>query len=242
MITKELLLEIGRKSGLKNLEHIEKSYFQDLMLYNLYKKTNLLVFKGGTALYKLYNLPRFSEDLDFSILREFDAENLIREVIKNNGTSSVKEVKRLKNSLLIKIGFGGILTARNTIRIDINLKNPILEKVEIKNYIPPYIDINPFSMRVLNLKEAIAEKVHSLLSREKARDLYDLFFLLRFVEIDKKLISKKLSFFNMNFSYNQLKSKINSLKLVWEKELKPFVLSDLPDFKTTKIFVLKKLK
>lgn len=123
MITKELLLEIAKKKGLKNKEHIEKDYFQDKFLYELYKKTNKLVFKGGTALYKIYGLPRFSEDLDFSVLGEFD-EGVIEEVTSKIG--EIKTMKKLKDSLQIKIGFKGILTVYNTLRIDINFKNIFL--------------------------------------------------------------------------------------------------------------------
>ncbi len=68
MINKELLSQASVGKGLINKEYIEKDYFQDLLLYQLYKQTNQLVFKGGTALYKFYQLPRFSEDLDFSAL------------------------------------------------------------------------------------------------------------------------------------------------------------------------------
>lgn len=238
MITKELLLEIAKKKGLKNKEHIEKDYFQDKFLYELYKKTNKLIFKGGTALYKIYGLPRFSEDLDFSVLGEFD-EGVIEEVTSKIG--EIKTMKKLKDSLQIKIGFKGILTVYNTLRIDINFKNVVFN-YEVKNYISPYIDINPFSLRILNLKEILAEKIHSIFAREKARDLYDLFFLLRFVEIDKKIIEKKLELFNMNFDFEKFKRKINGIENVWEKELKPFLLTDLVDFKVVKEFVLERLE
>ena len=60
MITKEMLKAIGRRKGLTNRGHIEKDYFQDLFLYH--------TFKGGTCLYKIHNLPRFSEDIDFSVI------------------------------------------------------------------------------------------------------------------------------------------------------------------------------
>lgn len=94
----------------------------------------------------------------------------------------------------------------------------------------------------MNLKEILAEKIHSIFAREKARDLYDLFFLLRFVEIDKKIIERKLEIFNMSFSFERFKRKINRIEKVWEKELKPFLLTDLVDFKIVKEFVLEKLE
>jgi len=242
MITNDILKEIAKQKGLLNKEHIEKDYFQDLLLFNLYKQTNLLVFKGGTALYKLYGLQRFSEDLDFSLLKDIDLEKIMKNVIENIKNSEIKEIKKMKDSILIKIAFKGILTKYNTIRIDINIKNPVLDKFDVKTYTSSYVDINPFTLRVLSLKEIFAEKIHSILNRESARDLYDLFFLSKFAEIDKKIITNKLANFNMKFDFNEIKRKIDNLESLWKKELEPFILSELPDFKATKDFVLNKLK
>ncbi len=242
MIPKELLLTIAKKKGLINKEYIEKDYFQDLFLYNLCKKTNMFIFKGGTCLYKLYGLQRFSEDLDFSLLEDLDAEGLIKEIIKGIKDAEIKSIKKTRDSLLIKIGLRGILTNYNTLRLDINLKNIVLSKFDVKNYISDYVDINPFSIRVMNLKEIVAEKIHSLLAREKSRDLFDLFFLLRFVDFDKSLIEKKLKNFDMEFDYKKLRDRINKLGDVWVKELKPFILSELPSFELVKNFVLNKIR
>ena len=128
----KMLSEIGKKKNLKNKEHIEKDYFQDILLYKLFSKSNDLVFKGGTALYKIYNLPRFSEDLDFSILHETDAEKTIMDIAKSVGDV---EFRKTPDSLLFKIKFKGILTRYNTIRIDVSTKNKILAGFDVKNYV-----------------------------------------------------------------------------------------------------------
>lgn len=241
MITKEMLIEAAKKKDLSNKEHIEKDYFQDLLLFNIYKQTNLLIFKGGTALYKLYGLQRFSEDLDFTLIGSINIEETMKKVLGNIDNSEIKNIKKLKNSISIKIAFKGIITKYNTVRVDISLKNVILEKFDIKNYISYYADVNPFNLRVLSLKEMVAEKIHSLLNRESARDLYDLFFLLKFVDIDKQLIIKKLEIFNMKIDCSAIRKRINNLKILWEKELNSFVLHELPEFSAVSFFVSKKL-
>lgn len=243
MIDKDLLLQIGKKKGLKNKEFIEKEYFQDLILFHIYEISNFFVFKGGTALYKLYNLPRFSEDLDFSILGKIKKEEIkdvIKTASKKIGAES-KHVKSVKDSLLFKIKLKGILTPYNTLRIDVNLKQKVFE-YEIKTYIPEFIDINPFSLKVLSLKEIIAEKIHSLMRRTKARDLFDLFFLLRIEKPERKIIEKKLENFDMKLNVSLIEKKINSLAPLWESELKPFVLTEIPEFTIVKKFVIEKLK
>jgi len=240
----KILMEIGKKKGLINKEHIEKDYFQDVLLYNLFRKINKLVFKGGTALYKIYKMPRFSEYLDFTMLENFGTEQLkqIVEGITKSMKWEIKSVRETKDSLLIKIGFNGIITEYNTLRIDVSIKNKVLEGFEVKNYVPEFIDINPFSLRVLKLEEMVAEKIHSILTREKARDMYDLFFLLRISRFNKELVDKKLAIFKMNYNFNRFKKTVNNLEILWGKELKPFVLTELVDFKTVKDFVLDRVK
>ncbi|RLJ02580.1 MAG: hypothetical protein DRP10_00770 [Candidatus Aenigmatarchaeota archaeon] len=237
---KEILLNIGKKKGLKNREHIEKDYFQDKLLYYIFKLSNNLVFKGGTALYKLYNMPRFSEDLDFTLLdpKENTEDKIVKIAEKLDAEINIK---KLKTSLLFKLRFNGILTSYNTVRIDVSLRNKVLLGFNLKNYVPDYIDIKPFSLKILKLKEMVAEKIHSLLARKNARDLYDLFFLLRISEFDKKLAKEKLKIFGMRFNSNLIKKRINEIKPIWEVELKPFVLEELPDFNVVKDFVIKRL-
>jgi len=235
-----MLLNIGKKKGLKNREHIEKDYFQDKLLYWIFKLTNNLVFKGGTALYKIYTMPRFSEDLDFTLLdpKENTEDKIVKIAEKLNAEINIK---KLKTSLLFKLRFNGILTSYNTVRIDVSLRNKVLLGFNLKNYVPDYIDIKPFSLKILKLKEMVAEKIHSLLARKNARDLYDLFFLLRISEFDKKLAKEKLKIFGMRFNSNLIKKRINEIKPIWEAELKPFVLEELPDFNAVKDFVIKRL-
>jgi len=237
---KTMLLDIGKKKGLKNREHIEKDYFQDLFLFNLFGRTNNMIFKGGTALYKIYKIPRFSEDLDFNLLASFDAEKIIRDTAKQISAKVI--VRKTSDSLLFKIGFSGLLTKYNTLRIDVSTKNKVLEGFDVKNYVPEYIDISPFSLRVLKLEEMCAEKIHSIMARRKARDLYDLFFLLRLVKFNKSLADKKLALFGIKFTYGKFKKSLEESESVWKHELEPFVLESLVDFDTAKKFVLERIR
>jgi len=238
LIDREFLLKVAKNKGLKNREHIEKDYFQDVLLYHLYKKSNNFIFKGGTCLYKLYNLPRFSEDLDFSILTQKNIKETIESVARE--LKAKIESKKTKTSFLFKLRFSGILTQFNIVRIDVSLYN-IVFGFEVKNYVSPYIDIPPFSLRVLKLEEILAEKIHALIKRNNARDLYDLFFLLRFVVPNEELIQKKLEIFKMKFDKEIVKRKIEEIKPKWEAELKPFLLTELTDFEVAEGFVKRKL-
>ncbi len=71
MINKETLSEFANFKSLQP-KLAELDYFQDIALFNISREFgDKLVFKGGTCLYKVYQLNRFSEDLDFSATHKF---------------------------------------------------------------------------------------------------------------------------------------------------------------------------
>ena len=65
MISKQELNKIAMHTGLP-LYQQEKDYFLMLFLYFYYKRFDTALFKGGTCLRYLFNIDRFSEDLDFN--------------------------------------------------------------------------------------------------------------------------------------------------------------------------------
>ena len=75
--------------------------------------------------------------MDFSlvgIINTNEVENAIREVVSDSNLFSIKEIKKMKDSILIKIFCKGILTKCNALRIDISLKNQILRDYDVKSY------------------------------------------------------------------------------------------------------------
>lgn len=240
----ELLIRIGKESGLKNKEHIEKSWMQDRLLYYLSKKQDDLVFKGGTALYKFYSMPRFSKDLDFSTKKKVN-EALLKPFCESNKIRL--SYKTIKGSHLYKLRFRGVLTQSNTIRVDINVTKSIYS-VDQKTFISHYPDVPPFVVNVLSLDEILAEKIHAIFNRTKARDLYDLFFILRITTVTpkiKRFIVKKLSDRKIKVEEKKLVQdiveRIDKYSTLWTQELRHFVLQDLPNYRAVKEFVEKKL-
>ena len=69
MITNEALEKLARQYQTGIFPNIVREYFQHMFLSELYKLpgADQLLFKGGTALRVIYDSPRFSEDLDFSV-------------------------------------------------------------------------------------------------------------------------------------------------------------------------------
>ena len=251
MITRKELADTARVKGL-SLGNCEKDYLLDIALSSISRNTkNELVFKGGTCLYKLHKLNRFSEDLDFSIVRDIDFERLFREVISDferfGMKSSLQEKKELHNSILTAMRIEGPLftgrpVTRASLRIDINRKSAVLLQPETLSYTPLYHEIPTVNVMCMKKEEIFAEKIRAIMTRLRARDLFDLYFLLlNDVHADIALIKKKMEYYGLEFSIGRLIKRLRDFEEYWKKEL-GFMTPLLPDFKAVREYSEEKLR
>jgi len=201
MLNREEIEKIARERG-QQASIIEKDYLLEMVLFLLQEYGKNLIFKGGTALYKLYSLPRFSEDLDFTLKGKIDTDKVTKTIMRKlqlAGISGrVKEVSVYGNQRNIRLELRGPLfdgNPRNANVITINIsvrEKPIYNGNEEKIY-PKYRDIPSFTVVVMPLREILAEKIRALFTREKPRDVFDIWFLCeKGVSTSLQDINKKL--------------------------------------------------
>jgi predicted nucleotidyltransferase component of viral defense system len=132
---------------------------------------NILGFKGGTALYLFYDLPRISVDLDFNLLDEekkLKVFEKLRKILPQFG--QLLESKEKKYTLFFLLSYG---KGERKIKIEIS-KRLIPVEYETKDYLGIPI--------LIAKKESLAAgKLCAFLTRKKfaARDLFDLWFILK---------------------------------------------------------------
>ena len=247
MISASDLRKIGKLKGLANLGHAEKDYMLDILLLSVSRNTkDELVFKGGTCLFKFYKLDRFSEDADFTLQKDLEVGALLKKIMSDFSSygieSQIKERKAF-NTVLAALKLEGPLYTGTqhsicSIRIDINQKSSIDLKPELLSYSSLYPDIPSFSILAMQEKEILAEKVRAVLLRNKARDLYDLWFLLRKgVSFDSELAAVKLMYYKKSWDAKEFRREVESKKNVWETELRPLV-AEVPPFSEVRKLVL----
>lgn len=238
MLTKTELKKFVSTLGF-NIWQIEKDYLQHLFLLFLSRHTkDQLIFKGGTALQKVYGLNRFSIDLDFTLQKKLKNKTMKRiiEDIKIFGFECEYEREKENLGITFKLKINGPLydgteKSKSTLRIEISKREKILLEPEVKEIVPIYPDLHPYTILIMQLNEILAEKIRAIIVRTKARDVYDLWFLLRKnVKMDENLINKKLEFYKKIFKRKRLISNIKTIGKVWKSELKPLV-TFLPSFK-----------
>src|SRR3989338_8837477 len=209
MITKRELEEIARLKGL-TLGNAEKDYLIDIALLSISKNTkNQLVFKGGTCLYKFHKLDRFSEDIDFSAVEHIDVKSLVNSLILDFERFGIKSAIHTKkepyNSILATLRIEGPLyagkpTTYANLGIDISMKSQVSLEPEFLSYRSIYPEITAVSSLCMKKEEIFAEKIRALMTRKRARDLFDLHFLIELkTPASKELIEQKLDYYKEPF-------------------------------------------
>lgn len=251
MLEREEIIKIAREKN-EQEKIVEKDYLLELLLFIIQENSKELIFKGGTALYKFYSLPRFSEDLDFTLDGKLDSNKFILKLIrslKQVGVSArIKESDMYRNQQNIRLELRGPLfdgnpKSANVISINISQREkPIYTPKEERIY-PKYRDIPAFNINCMAIEEMLAEKIRALLTRDKARDLYDLWFLLgKGIKADMGDINRKLKISVERFDMRKLLEKIEGKRKSWEMDLKGLIKGNLPEFSIVKKEVIEKLK
>ena len=167
---------------------------------------NKAAFYGGTALRLLYKLDRFSEDLDFSLLKadknfslipyletlqeelQLFSFNVDIEAKKKSKESAIESafIKANTKEHLITIETPGELTGffsenqKVRIKFEVDTNPPLGFETEMKYLLNP----TEFSIRCFTLPNLFAGKMHDVLYRNwkkrvKGRDRYDLIWYVR---------------------------------------------------------------
>ncbi len=234
MITRKELAGYSKSVGF-SLGQAEKDYLQHIFLASLYSVSATdFVFKGGTALQKVFGLDRFSEGLDFTFQPGQDIGGLVRKSVRSMGNfveSAISKETEKGGSALYKIGvkgplFDGTEKSTQALTIEISKREKVLLKPTVERVVPIYKDVRAYTLLCMDPREMLAEKVSAVMTRQKARDVYDLWFLLKKnIPIDFGLINGKLSYYGIEFEKQEFVKAVNSKKGFWEGELSPLLLS-----------------
>lgn len=248
MIIKDELTRIAEAKRL-SLKNAEKDYLLELALFAIFSETgDSLAFKGGTALYKFYNLNRFSEDLDFTInKRRIDIRNIVEKALRrlsSIGIEGKQEIESYRNETNARLLFKGPLyngSKESLAFVAINCsmrERPLAIKKEF--FVPSYREIPSFDVFVMGAEEILAEKVRAIFMRNKARDAYDLWFLLkRGTAPNMKIISKKLKPPKIAFSKTVFIEKLEEKEGFFKSDMSGLIIGELPDFRKIKAEILE---
>jgi predicted nucleotidyltransferase component of viral defense system len=204
MISAEALRRIARRQGI-SVGWAEKDYVISWFLKELYESNCLkesLVFKGGTALKKVYfpETWRLSHDLDFTAVAGLDSgtvrrclEEVFTAIAQKSGLSlRLSSFRAIRGGLDAKIQFAGPLVHKNQISLDITFDEKLVTEPEWTAATTEYPDVPVMKVKVYSLNEILVEKIRSIMQRGRSRDYYDVWRLLMENEFDMTTIEALL--------------------------------------------------
>lgn len=229
MLVYEELLNFAEKRSLPagKMRGIVREYLQVLILKSIYAhpEGKEFYFMGGTALRFFYNLPRFSEDLDFNgkNITLLDFNKVMGQVNKHLGLIGFQSEVSAKEKGTLLQGKIKVINILQVYRIPSMRDEKLMVKIELNR---PKFKL-PTETRVLSaygemfpavLMERgamLAEKIAALLERKLGRDIYDTFFMLgNKFSVDENVLSAR----GIKGDYRQIVS--DRIKSFSEEELK----------------------
>ncbi len=232
MISKAQINEFSKRLAIDEFTII-REYIQVVFLSVLYSmpESKKIYFKGGTAIRLLLKSGRFSEDLDFtSELTAKELEPLVQDTVKKM-MLTVPDMK-LKRTDENKFAYTGILSYQPegmkyplNIHLDFSLREkPETSKDTVLESDFPVVPLPV--VRHMDWPEVLSEKIRAFLYRLKGRDVYDLWFMLqKGVELNWDMINRKLKFYDMQTSLQDLMDRIGHFE---DKKLKQDLAKFLP--------------
>ena len=216
----------------------------------------MIAFKGGTALKRIhFEDYRFSEDLDFTLLREISFEEIQKELeplyaeVKRRSNITIRfsrqDSQTHQNSHTFYFAYEGPLPTTSQvkeIKVDVTIRELMVEKPQplavLVSY-PEYSDLpSDASILSYSLNEIAIEKTVALMDRARTepRDLYDLWFLTqqtKRVDLAECLAGVKLKLKHRGKSLNDVRGEFDKkearLERTWESRLSA-QMNALPEF------------
>ncbi len=200
---------------------ILREYLQIRFLEAWYRKVKpgSSFFKGGTALRLVAGSIRHSEDLDFTTrLSPSDTRSLLESIQRTLNVEfpglRIKEVKTIQGYGARVLTSGPSLQHPLSVKLDFSVRESVLDPqvsaLQIRLPVPNIIIVEHLSKT-----EILAEKIRALIHRKKARDLFDLLYLLQTnTKLPLSFLNAKLLYYKETFHPDALREKIQS----WEEK------------------------
>jgi len=248
MISEAQLRRLARKLNVR-LGYAEKNYVNSWILWAIYTSPygDNLLFKGGTALSKLYfpETWRYSEDLDFGVEGEYhgseaELQSALEDATRASGIEfDVTKHRQLQKEAYpthyvdIDIQYIAVLGHKNTTSLDVMVNEYVA--FDSVNHRHSYEDVPEFELTAYSVEEIFAEKLRALYQRSQARDYYDLYQMLTEADIDDSGIlpafTQKCEHDGLNIDLRDglLREKRDEIRDEWQNTL-PDLVAELPEF------------
>ncbi|MFT4249790.1 MAG: nucleotidyl transferase AbiEii/AbiGii toxin family protein [Candidatus Woesearchaeota archaeon] len=217
---KKRIIQTAAKTGFAQ-RLILKDYYLTQVLYAI-KDVKNIFFKGGTALNKIFlNHARLSEDIDFTVTNlkqaRKDIQQLLRQIPFIQAITTGKDVKGF---VRIICEYETFTQTTDTIYVDLNENATLLKKPQKQQISHYYENIPVYEVFCLDKQELIAEKVAATIQRNKPRDHYDIYQIIKHqLPISMQLVTTKCAHENTDELVIRMFSQAKKLYNRWDEDM-----------------------
>ena len=243
----KLLLDSYNISTNEDYENALREIIQYLSLLGLWRSKffEYAAFYGGTALRMFYGLRRYSEDIDFSLIKpdsEFDITPFLNsiqnelagfgfnmQVLPGKKTTNIESAFIKGNTIqnLLAIETPDLILTKLPknkvlkVRFELDTEPPEHASYQVKTLLIPF----PFQVKLFSLSDLFAGKMHAVLCRKwkhriKGRDFYDmLWYIGKGVECNLKHLQARMEQTN-DWQNNKILNIRDVQELLYERFIK----------------------
>jgi len=212
MIPEAYIIEWKRSVPWKIDAQVEQDLILCRILVELYREyliSEQLLFRGGTALHKLFLKPttRYSEDIDL-VQKDAAAIGQVMDAIKGicNPLLGKPNTKQKRNSVIFAYRKNSEIPPSVSMRIKIEINTrehfSVFGEIKKKFQVQSGWFKGEASINTYTLEELLSTKMRALYQRNKGRDLFDLWYGLTRGEVDA---GKIIYSFKKYMEYQELK-------------------------------------
>jgi predicted nucleotidyltransferase component of viral defense system len=165
-----------------DLTQVVREFWEIIIMKGLFDSPEgkFLIFKGGTALRLVYGSPRFSEDLDFSLISDRlkgKFESLIKKIISPYPELSITDLQEKYYTYLGEIKITqDYLPSPFRIKIEISKRREKGYKSELLIISSPVSTMQLLG-NVATLEQLYKDKLTCVKERAKPKDIFDLWYI-----------------------------------------------------------------
>ena len=187
-MTAEELLQFTHTLGISRdqilREEMEMEFLNQLAAHKLGAR---VIFYGGTALRLAYGSPRFSEDIDLLLTKPIPFRvfaTFMKDVIKKHPLWMIGDIKEKRNTLFSLIVISDEkLKHHFSVKIEIHKSSQPLDVSTHLALLKSPVSIAEPLLLVPLLSELKQLKEEALAERQKARDLFDLWYIAQSMRV-----------------------------------------------------------
>lgn len=203
---KELAYKLAKESQI-DVTQIVREEWEIKILKEIFESGlgNSIYFKGGTALRLAYNSPRYSDDLDFTLIKNINRKiwgEMFKNISKKFPEIKISDQKDKFYTYLAELKIKeNYLPLAFSVKIEISKRTNKKYKYSFKLLTSKTTNIQVLA-QVEDLEEIKKEKKIAINSRNLPRDLFDLWFIAQKMKksmdknlkkIDKKFLRQELN-------------------------------------------------